>query len=80
MAELKEFESKDDSDSESNLEGGKQIIDVDPNATVATTKFKPSEREEPEEGERLFHSHMWVKRAPFHFIFDSGIQKNLISA
>jgi hypothetical protein len=34
---------------------------------------------EPEEGERLFHSQMWVKGTPLHFIVDSGSQKNLIS-
>jgi hypothetical protein len=33
----------------------------------------------PEEGEHLFHSQMWVKGAPLHFIVDSGSQKNLIS-
>jgi hypothetical protein len=43
---------------------------------------KNSSQEEPEdleEGERLFHSHMWVKGTPLHFIVDSGSQKNLIS-
>jgi hypothetical protein len=38
VAELKASESEVDSDSESNPEGGKQIIDVEPSATVATTK------------------------------------------
>jgi hypothetical protein len=38
----------------------------------------PSEKQEPEEGECLFHSKMWLKGAPLHFIVDSGIQKNLI--
>jgi hypothetical protein len=38
MVDLKAFESKVDSDSESNPEGGKKIIDVEPNSTVATTK------------------------------------------
>jgi hypothetical protein len=80
MAKLKASESEVDSDSESNPEGGKQIIDVEPSATVATTKVQPSEPEEPEEGEHLFHSQMWVKGAPLHFIVDSGSQKNLISA
>jgi hypothetical protein len=56
VAELKASESKADSDSESNPEGGKQIIDVEPSATVVTTKVRPSEPKEPEEGERLFHS------------------------
>jgi hypothetical protein len=47
---------------------------------VATTKVRPSEPEEPEEGECLFHSQMWVKGALIHFIVDNGSQKNLISA
>jgi hypothetical protein len=77
MAELKASESEADSDSESNTEGGKRIINVESSATIATTKVQPSE---PEEGEHLFHSHMWVKGAPIHFIFDSCSQKNLILA
>ena len=79
MAELKASESEVDSDSESNTEGRRQIIDVEPNAMVATTKVRPSEPEEPEEGECPFHSQMWVKGASIHFIVDSGSQKNLIS-
>jgi hypothetical protein len=69
-----------DYDSESNHEGGKRIINVEPSAIVATTKFWTSEPEEPEEGECLFHSQMWFKGAPIHFIIDGGRQKNLISA
>jgi hypothetical protein len=79
MAELKASESEINSKSESNLEGGKYIINVEPSATVATTKFQPSEPDEPEEGERLFNSQMWVKGAPFHFIVDRRSKKNLIS-
>jgi hypothetical protein len=45
-----------------------------------TTTIQPEELEDPEEGERLFHSQMWVKGTPLHFIVDSGSQKNLISA
>ena len=55
MAEMKYFESKADSNSESNIEGGKQIIDVESSAIVTTTKVWLSEPEEPEEGEHLFH-------------------------
>jgi hypothetical protein len=51
MAELKASESEVDSDSESNPEGGKHIINVEPSAIVATTKVWPSKPEEPEEGE-----------------------------
>jgi hypothetical protein len=38
MVELKDSESEVDYDSESNIEGGKHIINAEPNATVATTK------------------------------------------
>jgi hypothetical protein len=40
MAELKASESEVASDYESNLEGGKQIIEVEPSATIATTKVQ----------------------------------------
>jgi hypothetical protein len=56
MVVLKDSESDVDSDSESNPEGGKRIIDVETSATVTTTKVWPSEPKEPEEGECLFHS------------------------
>ena len=79
MVEQKASELEADSDSESNPKGGKWIIDVEPSATISSTKVRPSEPEEPEEGERLFHSHMWVKGALLHFIVDNGSQKNLIS-
>jgi hypothetical protein len=75
VVELKASESEADSDSESNPEGGKWIIDVEPNATVTTTKFHPSEPKEPKEGEHLFHSQMWVKGAPLHFIVDSVVRR-----
>jgi hypothetical protein len=45
-----------------------------------TATIQPEEPEDPEEGEHLFHSQMWVKGTPLHFIVDSGSQKNLISA
>jgi hypothetical protein len=50
MPELKASELEADFDSESNPKGGKWIINVEPSATVATTKVRPSEPEEPEEG------------------------------
>jgi hypothetical protein len=80
VAKLKVSESEVDFDSKSNPEGGKWIIDVEPSATVATTKFHPIKIEEPEEGECLFHSQMSVKGDSLHFIVDSGSHKNLISA
>jgi hypothetical protein len=80
VAEVKSYESYVSFDSDLEPKKGRQIIDVEPSATVATTKIQPGEPDEPEEGERLFHSEMWVKGTPLHFIIDRGIQKNLISA
>ena len=60
-------------------EKGKQIIDVDPSAIVATTKNQREDPKDPEEGERLFHSQMWVKGSSLQFLFGSRSQKNLIS-
>jgi hypothetical protein len=44
---------------------------VEPNSTIAITKLQSDESNDPEEGERLFHSQMWVKGTPLHFIIDS---------
>ena len=83
VAELKVSESNACSDSESKpdkgYEKGKQIIDADPSAIVATAKVQKSEPEDPKEEESLFHSQMWVNGSPLQFIFDSWSQKNLIS-
>jgi hypothetical protein len=64
---------------ESDLEKGNKIIDENPSATITTTKIQPDESKELDEGEPLFHSQMWVKETPLHFIVDSGSKKNLIS-
>jgi hypothetical protein len=79
VAEVKASKSNVDYDFETELERGRQIIDAEPSANIATTNLQPGEPDEPEEGEHLFHSHMWVKGTPLHFIVDSGSQKNLIS-
>jgi hypothetical protein len=75
VVELKASESDADSDSESELDKGndrgKQIIDAEPNATVATTKIQKKEPGDPEEAECLFHSQMWVKGSPLQFVVDS---------
>jgi len=80
---LKDSESDACSDSESEpdkgTDKGKQLIDAEPSATVATTKIQKIELGDPEEGKHLFHSKMWVKGSPLQFIVDSGSQKNLIS-
>jgi hypothetical protein len=80
VAEIKNKEPNLDSESDSKNNGKGQIIDADPTAIVSTATIQPEEPTDPEEGERLFHSQMWVKGTPLHFIIDSGSQKNLISA
>jgi hypothetical protein len=83
VAELKDFESNEGSESESEPDTGnnrgKHIIDAEPNATVATPKIQKKEPEDPEEAERLFHFQIWVKGSPLQFIVDIRSQKNLIS-
>jgi hypothetical protein len=79
VAKVKASESDADSESETEPERGRGIIDIEPSATVATTKLQSGEPDEPEEGERLFHSQMWLKGTPLHLIVDRGSQKNLIS-
>ena len=63
--EIKASESDAYSDTKSEPEKGndrgKNIIDVEPNATVATMKIQKEEPEDSEEEELLFHSQMWVK-------------------
>jgi hypothetical protein len=44
--------------------------------TATIEREKPVD---PEDGQRLFLSHMWVKGTLLHFIVDNGSQKNLIS-
>jgi hypothetical protein len=79
VAEIKDKEPNPDSESDYENTGKGQIIDIDPTAIVAITSIQPEEPTDPKEGECLFHSHMWVKGTPLHFIVDSGSQKNLIS-
>jgi hypothetical protein len=78
VAEVKDSKSNAGSDSDTEPERGVQIIDVEPNATVATTKLHLGEPDEPKEGECRFHSQMWLKGTPLHFIIDSSRQKNII--
>jgi hypothetical protein len=61
VAEVKVFELDVGLDSEPEPERGRQIIDVEPSATIATTKLQPGEPNKAEEEEHLFHSQMWVK-------------------
>jgi hypothetical protein len=55
-------------DFDSEPEKGKWTIDAEPSVTISTTKFYPKKPEDHEEGERLFHSQMWVKGTPLRFI------------
>jgi hypothetical protein len=80
VSEIKDKEPNPDLESDSKNIDRRQIIDADPIVIVMTTTIQPEEPIDPEEGERLFHSQMWVKGTPLHFIVDSGSQKNLISA
>jgi hypothetical protein len=73
VVEVKEFELDAGSGSDSELENRRWIIELEPSATVATTKTQLNEPDEPEEDEHLFHSHMWVKGTPLQFIVDRGI-------
>jgi hypothetical protein len=45
-----------------------------------TTTIHLEEPVDPKEGECLFHSNVWVKGIPLHFIVDNNSQKNLILA
>jgi hypothetical protein len=80
VAEVKASELDAGSDSKSEPEKGRWIIHAKPSATVVTTKIQPDEPDESEEGEHLFHSQMWVKGTPMHFIIDSSSHKNHILA
>jgi hypothetical protein len=51
---------------------------VEPSAIVSTTKLQPGEPDELEEGDNIFHSHMWIKGTLLHFIVDRGRHHNLI--
>jgi hypothetical protein len=79
VAEIKDKDPNPDSESDYENTGKRQIIDADPTAIVATATIQPEESTDPKEGEHLFHSQMWVKGTPLHFIVDSRSQKNLIS-
>eukprot|EP00253_Pinus_taeda_P006139 PITA_06139 len=72
--------SDSESEPDKGNDKGKQIIDTELNATLATMKIQEEEPKDPAEEECLFHSQMWVKGSLIQFIVDSGSQKNFISA
>jgi len=84
VAKINSLELDAFSDSESKPDKGndkgKNIINVEANATISTTKIQKDEPEYPEEEERLSHCQMWVKESSLHFIVDNRSQKNLILA
>jgi hypothetical protein len=80
VTEIKNKELKLDSEFDPENIENRYIIDTKPTATVGTATIQPKETVDPEEGECLFHSHIWVKRTPLHFIVESDNKKNLISA
>jgi hypothetical protein len=51
---------------------------MEPNVTIITVDIRLYEPKELEEGECLFHSQLWVKATPLHFIVDNINQKNMI--
>jgi hypothetical protein len=79
VVEIKDKDPNPDSKSDSKNTSKGKIIDTDPTTIVANTTIQPEEPTDPEEGERIFHSQMWLKGTPLHFIVDRGIQKNVIS-
>jgi hypothetical protein len=60
VAEMKSSELDPNSDSDLEMDKRKQIINVEPSATIATSQIQLEDPEEPEEGECLFQSQMWV--------------------
>ena len=69
--------SESESEPDKGNDKGKQIIDAEPNATIAIVKIQKEGSKDPKEGERLFHSQMLVKGSSIQFIVDSGSQNIL---
>jgi hypothetical protein len=76
VSEIKEKELKLDSVFDLDHNKGKGIIDTKPTSTITTTTIQPEEPKELEEGEHLFHSQLWVKVTPLHFIVDRRSYNN----
>jgi hypothetical protein len=71
VVEVKEKESNHDLEYDPENSENIQIIEADPFATVTTATIQPKELVDPEVEECLFHSHMWVKGTPLHFVVDN---------
>jgi hypothetical protein len=76
---LKETEPSPNLDFDSENIKRRQIIYFEPTATIRTKTIQKEKPEDIEQGEHLFHSQIWVKGTPIHFIFYSRSQNNLIS-
>jgi hypothetical protein len=74
VVEIKDKEPNPDLEIDYENIDRRQIIDADPTTIVTTATIKPEEPTYYEEGEHHFHSQMWVKGTPLHFIVDSGSQ------
>jgi hypothetical protein len=70
VAEIKDKDPNLDLESDSENTSKRQIIDADPIAIIMIATIQPEEPTDPKEGEHLFHSQMWVKGTPLHFIVD----------
>jgi hypothetical protein len=79
VAKVKNIESNPDSEFDLENIENREIIDTNLTATVTTTTVYLEEPIDPEDGECLFNSKVWVKGTPLHFIVDNDSQKNLIS-
>jgi hypothetical protein len=79
VAKIKDKEQNPDSKSDSKNIGKGKIIDTSPTVIVMNTIIEPEEPTNTEQGEHLFHSHMYLKGTPLHFLVHRGSQKNLIS-
>jgi hypothetical protein len=71
VAEIKDKDSNPDLEYNSEDTGRREIIDTYPTAIVVIATIEPEELADPEEGECLFHSQMWVKGTPLLFIVDN---------
>jgi hypothetical protein len=80
VVELKEIELSPELESDSDNNKRRQLIDEKPTTTITTATILLEEPEDPKEGQCLFHSQMWVKGTPLHFIIYSRRQKNLFLA
>jgi hypothetical protein len=71
VAKIKYKEPNPESESDSENTDRRQIINGDPTAIVTNATIQPKEPTYPEERECIFHSQMWVKGTPLHFIVDN---------